>query len=205
MNSIKIEKRALLISVIEAVIVSLAFVLVNVYENYDGYSRNYFYSCKENASFEFDIEDTDGTVYPAGTVFEVLYFNADGRLALYIYDDSIQADSGSSAIALEYGIDPYIRRVNPIVDLKIEDAHNSDELAKVFESLKNNVKKELYIHCLISVAIGLSVFIVSCALFVPINHALRNKHKVQYAVLLGLTIICVFLSVGWIIYMGRAF
>ena len=80
MNSIKIEKRALLISVIEAVIVSLAFVLTNVYENYDGYSKNYFYSCKENASFEFDIEDTDGTVYPAGTVFEVLYFNADGRL-----------------------------------------------------------------------------------------------------------------------------
>ena len=141
MNSIKIEKRALLISVIEAVIVSLAFVLTNVYENYDGYSKNYFYSCKENASFEFDIEDTDGTVYPAGTVFEVMYFNADGRLALYIYDDSIQADSDSSAIALEYGIDPYIRRVNPIVDLKIEDAHNSDELAKVFESLKNNVRK----------------------------------------------------------------
>ena len=205
MNSIKIEKRALLISVIEAVIVSLAFVLPNVYENYDGYSRNYFYSCKENASFEFDIEETDGTVYPAGTVFEVLYFNADGRLALYIYDDSIQADSDSSAIALEYGIDPYIRRVNPIVDLKIEDAHNSDELAKVFESLKNNVKKEFYIRCLITVAIGLLVFIVFCALFVPINYALRNKHKVQYVVLLGLTIICVFLSVGWIIYMGRAF
>lgn len=40
MNSIKIEKRALLISVIEAVIVSLAFVLTNVYENYDGYSKN---------------------------------------------------------------------------------------------------------------------------------------------------------------------
>ena len=138
----KIEKRTFLISVIEAVIVSLAFVLVNVYENYDGYSRNYFYSCKENASFEFDIVETAGTVYPAGTVFEVLYFNADGRLALYIYDDSIQVDSDSSAIALEYGIDPYIRRVNPIVDLKIEDAHNSDELAKVFESLKNNVKKE---------------------------------------------------------------
>lgn len=135
----------------------------------------------------------------------MLYFNADGRLALYIYDDSIQADSDSSAIALEYGIDPYIRRVNPIVDLKIEDAHNSDELAKVFESLKNNVKKEFHIHCLITVAIGLLVFIVFCALFVPINHALRNKHKVQYAVLLGLTIICVFLSVGWIIYMGRAF
>ena len=205
MNSIKIEKRALLISVIEAVVISLAFVLANMYENYDGYSRNYFYSCKENASFEFDIEDTDGTVYPAGTVFEVMYFNADGRLALYIYDGSTQADSDSSAIALEYGIDPYIRRVNPIVDLKIEDAHNSDELAKVFESLKNNVKKELYLHCLISVAIGLSVFIVSCALFVPINHALRNKHKVQYTVLLGLVVICVFLSVGWIIYMGRAF
>jgi hypothetical protein len=200
----KIEKRALLISVIEAVVISLSFVLVNVYENYDGYSRNYFYSCKENASFEFDIEDTDGTVYPAGTVFEVLYYNADGRLALYIYDDSIQADSDSSAIALEYGIDPYIRRVNPIVDLKIEDAHNSDELAKVFESLKNNVKKEFYIHCLISVAIGLSVFIVSCALFVLINNKLRNKHMVQYTVLLGLVVICVFLSIGWIIYMGRA-
>ena len=201
----KIEKRTLLISVIEAVVISLSLVLVNVYENYDGYSRNYFYSCKENASFEFDIEDTDGTVYPAGTVFEVLYFNADGRLALYTYDDSIQADSDSSAIALEYGIDPYIRRVNPIVDLKIEDAHNSDELAKVFESLKNNDKKELYIHCLISVAIGLSVFIVSCALFVLINNKLRNKHMVQYTVLLGLVVICVFLSVGWIIYMGRAF
>ena len=201
----KIEKRTLLISVIEAVVISLSFVLVNVYENYDGYSRNYFYSCKENASFEFDIEDTDGTVYPAGTVFEVLYFNADGRLALYIYDDSIQADSDSSAIALEYGIDPYIRRVNPIVDLKIEDAQNSDDLARVFESLKNNVKKELYIHCLISVAIGLSVFIVSCALFVLINNKLRNKHMVQYTVLLGLVVICVFLSVGWIIYMGRAF
>ena len=197
----KIEKRTFLISVIEAVIVSLAFVLTNVYENYDGYSRNYFYSCKENAS----LEETDGTVYPAGTVFEVLYFNADGRLALYIYDDSIQADSDSSAIALEYGIDPYIRRINPIVDLKIEDAQNSDELAKVFKSLKNNVKKEFHIHCLITVAIGLLVFIVFCALFVPINDALRNKHKVQYAVLLGLTIICVFLSVGWIIYMGRAF
>ena len=201
----KIEKRTLLISVIEAVVISLSFVLVNVYENYDGYSRNYFYSCKENASFEFDIEDTDGTLYPAGTVFEVLYFNADGRLALYTYDDSIQVDSDSSAIALEYGIDPYIRRVNPIDDLKIEDAHNSDELAKVFESLKNNVKKELYIHCLISVAIGLSVFIVSCALFVLINNKLRNKHMVQYTVLLGLVVICVFLSVGWIIYMGRAF
>ena len=48
----KIEKRTLLISVIEAVVISLSFVLVNVYENYDGYSRNYFYSCKENASFE---------------------------------------------------------------------------------------------------------------------------------------------------------
>ena len=119
--------------------------------------------------------------------------------------NDIQADSDSSAIALEYGIDPYIRRVNPIVDLKIEDAHNSDELAKVFESLKNNVKKELYIHCLISVAIGLSVFIVSCALFVLINNKLRNKHMVQYTVLLGLVVICVFLSVGWIIYMGRAF
>ena len=201
----KIEKRALLISVIEAVVISLSFVLVNVYENYDGYSRNYFYSCKENASFEFDIEDTDGTVYPAGTVFEVMYFNADGRLALYTYDDSIQADSDSSAIALEYGIDPYIRRVNPIVDLKIEDAQNSDDLARVFESLKNNVKKELYIHCLISVAIGLSVFIVSCALFVLINNKMRNKHMVQYTVLLGLVVICVFLSVGWIIYMGRAF
>ena len=201
----KIEIRALLISVIEAVVISLSFVLVNVYENYDGYSRNYFYSCKENASFEFDIVETAGTVYPAGTVFEVMYFNADGRLALYIYDDSIQADSDSSAIALEYGIDPYIRRINPIVDLIIEDAQNSDELAKVFESLKNNVKKEFHIHCLITVAIGLLVFIVFCALFVPINHALRNKHKVQYAVLLGLTIICVFLSVGWIIYMGRAF
>ena len=201
----KIEKRALLISVIEAVVISLSFVLVNVYENYDGYLRNYFYSCKENASFEFDIEDTDGTVYPAGTVFEVMYFNADGRLALYIYDDSIQADSDSSAIALEYGIDPYIRRVNPIVDLRIEDAQNSDDLARVFESLKNNVKKELYIHCLISVAIGLSVFIVSCALFVLINNKLRNKHMVQYTVLLGLVVICVFLSVGWIIYMGRAF
>ena len=201
----KIEKRTLLISVIEAVVISLSFVLVNVYENYDGYSRNYFYSCKENASFEFDIEDTDGTVYPAGTVFEVLYFNADGRLALYIYDDSIQADSDSSAIALEYGIDPYIRRVNPIFDLKIEDAHNSDELAKIFESLKNNVKKEFYIHCLIAVAIGLLVFIVSCALFVLINNKLRNKHMVQYTVLLGLVVICVFLSVGWIIYMGRAF
>ena len=201
----KIEKRTLLISVIEAVVISLSFVLVNVYENYDGYSRNYFYSCKENASFEFDIVETAGTVYPAGTVFEVLYFNADGRLALYIYDDSIQADSDSSAIALEYGIDPYIRRVNPIVDLKIEDAHNSDELAKVFESLKNNVKKELYIHCLISVAIGLSVFIVSCALFVLINNKMRNKHMVQYTVLLGLVVICVFLSVCWIIYMGRAF
>ena len=201
----KIEKRTLLISVIEAVVISLSFVLVNVYENYDGYSRNYFYSCKENASFEFDIEDTDGSVYPAGTVFEVLYFNADGRLALYTYDDSIQADSDSSAIALEYGIDPYIRRVNPIVDLKIEDAQNSDDLARVFESLKNNVKKELYIHCLISVAIGLSVFIVSCALFVLINNKLRNKHMVQYTVLLGLVVICVFLSVGWIIYMGRAF
>ena len=201
----KIEKRALLISVIEAVVISLSFVLVNVYENYDGYSRNYFYSCKENASFEFDIEDTDGTVYPAGTVFEVMYFNADGRLALYTYDDSIQADSDSSAIALEYGIDPYIRRVNPIVNLKIEDAQNSDDLARVFESLKNNVKKELYIHCLISVAIGLSVFIVSCALFVLINNKMRNKHMVQYTVLLGLVVICVFLSVGWIIYMGRAF
>ena len=201
----KIEKRTLLISVIEAVVISLSFVLVNVYENYDGYSRNYFYSCKENASFEFDIVETAGTVYPAGTVFEVLYFNADGRLALYIYDGSTQADSDSSAIALEYGIDPYIRRVNPIVDLKIEDAHNSDELAKVFESLKNNVKKELYIHCLISVAIGLSVFIVSCALFVLINNKLRNKHMVQYTVLLGLVVICVFLSVCWIIYMGRAF
>ena len=201
----KIEKRTLLISVIEAVVISLSFVLVNVYENYDGYSRNYFYSCKENASFEFDIEDTDGTVYPAGTVFEVLYFNADGRLALYIYDDSIQVDSDSSAIALEYGIDPYIRRVNPIFDLKIEDAHNSDELAKIFESLKNNVKKEFYIHCLIAVAIGLLVFIVSCALFVLINNKLRNKHMVQYTVLLGLVVICVFLSVGWIIYMGRAF
>lgn len=201
----KIEKRTLLISAIEAVVISLSLVLVNVYENYDGYSKNYFYSCKENASFEFDIEDTDGTVYPAGTVFEVLYFNADGRLALYIYDDSIQVDSDSSAIALEYGIDPYIRRVNPIVDLKIEDAHNSDELARVFESLKNNVMKELYIHCLISVAIGLSVFIVSCALFVLINNKLRNKHMVQYTVLLGLVVICVFLSVGWIIYMGRAF
>ena len=201
----KIEKRTLLISIIEAVVISLSLVLVNVYENYDGYSRNYFYSCKENASFEFDIEDTDGTVYPAGTVFEVLYFNADGRLALYTYDDSIQADSDSSAIALEYGIDPYIRRVNPIVDLKIEDAQNSDDLARVFESLKNNVKKELYIHCLISVAIGLSVFIVSCALFVLINNKLRNKHMVQYTVLLGLVVICVFLSVGWIIYMGRAF
>ena len=201
----KIEKRTLLISVIEAVVISLSLVLVNVYENYDGYSRNYFYSCKENASFEFDIEDTDGTVYPAGTVFEVLYFNADGRLALYTYDDSIQADSDSSAIALEYGIDPYIRRVNPIVDLRIEDAQNSDDLARVFESLKNNVKKELYIHCLISVAIGLSVFIVSCALFVLINNKLRNKHMVQYTVLLGLVVICVFLSVGWIIYMGRAF
>ena len=201
----KIEKRTLLISVIEAVVISLSLVLVNVYENYDGYSRNYFYSCKENASFEFDIEDTDGTVYPAGTVFEVMYFNADGRLALYTYDDSIQADSDSSAIALEYGIDPYIRRVNPIVNLKIEDAQNSDDLARVFESLKNNVKKELYIHCLISVAIGLSVFIVSCALFVLINNKLRNKHMVQYTVLLGLVVICVFLSVGWIIYMGRAF
>lgn len=201
----KIEKRTLLISVIEAVVISLSLVLVNVYENYDGYSRNYFYSCKENASFEFDIEDTDGTVYPAGTVFEVMYFNADGRLALYTYDDSIQADSDSSAIALEYGIDPYIRRVNPIVDLKIEDAQNSDDLARVFESLKNNVKKELYIHCLISVAIGLSVFIVSCALFVLINNKMRNKHMVQYTVLLGLVVICVFLSVGWIIYMGRAF
>ena len=200
----KIEKRTLLISVIEAVVISLSFVLVNVYENYDGYSRNYFYSCKENASFEFDIEDTDGTVYPAGTVFEVLYFNADGRLALYIYDDSIQADSDSSAIALEYGIDPYIRRVNPIFDLKIEDAHNSDELAKIFESLKNNVKKEFYIHCLIAVAIGLLVFIVSCALFVLINNKLRNKHMVQYTVLLGLVVICVFLSVGWIIYTSRA-
>ena len=204
MNSIKIEKRALLISVIEAVIVSLAFVLTNVYENYDGYSRNYFYSCKENASFEFDIEDTAGTVYPAGTVFEVQYFNADGRLALYIYDGSTQVDSDSSAIDIEYGIDPYIRRVNPIVDLKIEDAHNSDELAKVFESLKNNVKKEFYIHCLIAVAIGLLVFIVSCALFVLINNKLRNKHMVQCTVLLGLVVICVFLSVGWIIYMGRA-
>ena len=204
MNSIKIEKRALLISIIEAVVISLSFVLVNVYENYDGYSRNYFYSCKEKTSFEFDIEDTAGTVYPAGTVFEVMYFNQDGRLALYVYDDSIQVDSDSSAIALEYGIDSYIRRVNPIVDLKIEDANNSDELAKVFESLKNNVKKEFYIHCLIAVAIGLLVFIVSCALFVLINNKLRNKHMVQYTVLLGLVVICVFLSVGWIIYMGRA-
>lgn len=204
MNKIKIEKSALLISVIEAVVISLSFILVNVYENYDGYSRNYFYSCKENTSFEFDIEDTAGTVYPAGTVFEVQYFNQDGRLALYVYDDSIQVDSDSSAIALEYGIAPSIRRVNPIVDLKIEDAHNSDELAKVFESLKNNVKKEFYIHCLITVAIGLLVFIVSCALFVLINNKLRNKHMVQYTVLLGLVVICVFLSIGWILYMGRA-
>lgn len=204
MNRIKIEKRTLLISVIEAVVISLSFILINVYENYDVHSRKYFYSCNENTSFEFDIKDTDGTLYPAGTVFEVLCFNSDGRLALYIDEGSVKEELRSDEIADYYGISPDKHRINPANALYIEDAQNSNELAQVFDSLKKEADKELFINCLITVAIGLLVFMVSWALFVLINRALRNKHKVQCAVLLGLTIICLVLSFGWIIYMGRA-
>ena len=203
MNKIKIEKGVLLISIIDAAIVSLAFILIGVYLNYDGYTSQFIYSCHVKTSFEFEIADENGIVYPAGTVFEVGHIIGDGKLAIYIEDDiSNRVESDSDALAIEYGIDPYKHRVDPVRSLTIEDAQNSDELAKVFESLKNKVKKDFYRDCLITVAIGLVIFVVSLAVFVLINRALKNKPKAQYAVLLALTVICAVISFGSIMYLS---
>lgn len=195
-------KNSLLISIIEAVVVSLAFISMCVYLNYDAYSRNFSYQCKEKATFGFDVFDSDGNRYPAGYVFEVDSIYSSGRLALEIQaEDLTRAGREQDEIAEFYGLS---RIIKPAVDLSIEDAENSAELAQVFEKLKNDAKNDFWFSCLKSVAISLLVCAVSCALFLSINVALKNKPKARYAVLVGLSIICVAFSIGAIMYLGRA-
>ena len=131
-------KNSLLISIIEAVIISLAFISISVYLNYDAYSRNFVYQCKEKATFSFDVFDSDGNRYPAGYVFEVDSIYSSGRLALEIQEENITRENRDE-VAEFYGLS---RIIKPTVDLSIEDAENSAELAQVFESLKKNAKKD---------------------------------------------------------------
>ena len=193
-------KKSLLISIVDAVIVSLAFISICVYLNYDAYSRNFSYQCKEKATFGFDVFDSDGNRYPAGYVFEVDSIYSSGRLALEIQEENITRENRDE-VAEFYGLS---RIIKPTVDLSIEDAENSAELEQVFEKLKNDAKNDFWLNCLKSVAISLLVCAVSCALFLPINAALKNKPKARYAVLVGLSIICVAFSIGAIMYLSRA-
>ncbi len=202
MNKTGIGKNSLLISIIEAVAVSLAFISISVYLNYDAYSSIFFYRCEEKATFGFDVFDSDGNRYPAGYVFEVDSIYSSGRLALEIQaEDLTRAGREQDEIAEFYGLS---RIIKPTVDLSIEDAENSAELAQVFESLKKNAKIGFWLNCLKSVAVSLLVCAVYCALFLPINIALKNKPKAQYVIVVAVCVFCVVFSIGSIMYLSRA-
>ena len=206
MNRNTDRKSALLIGLIEAVIVSLAFISISVYLSYDSYSGCYLYECEAKASFEFDIVDSDGNIYPAGTELEVLYIDRNGWLTIGKKIDRETQEELFKNMLDTYGDIslPDRIRINPTADLKIEDAENSGELALVFESLKNDAKKDFWLSCLKTVGISLLVCAVSCALFVPVNFALKNKPKARAVLLVVIGIICVVFSIGSIMYLSRA-
>lgn len=56
-----IGKGGLLISIIDAAVVALAFILTTVYLNYEEYTRWGIYDCHVETSFGFDIAEVSGT------------------------------------------------------------------------------------------------------------------------------------------------
>ena len=76
----------------EAAIIFFSFIIVTLYNNYNEYGYHIstgfsFYGLY--ATFNREIVSENGTVYPAGTVFEVYFISDDGELGLSSNDGII--------------------------------------------------------------------------------------------------------------------
>lgn len=180
---------AITLSLIEAIAVA-AFVAVIGFDGYIGYecmahAAMITYYCQEETEFDFDITAGDGTVYPAGYVFEVYGFTASGNLLLRAAtDDFVTSHHG--------------RQVS------ISEAKNSDELYQAYEDARFRATAEEFRQYLVVVLIVAGACFVSYLIFATINNKWIDepmKQTVLFFVIVGLNLFNIWIIHG---YLSRA-
>ncbi len=154
----------------EAAIIFFSFIIVTLYNNYNEYEYHIntgfsFYGLY--ATFNREIVSENGTVYPAGTVFEVYFISDDGELGLSSNDGNHSRGG-----------------------YKLSDAQNSDELAQKYNIKIQERKQKFQMDNIKTIGLGLAVFVVFGLIFLAINKGLKNKPIGMWSVLIVLSIIC---------------
>lgn len=166
-------KRVIILSLIEAFIVAFAFCFIKMH--YDSWSCEYntnigFYSCDCTTSFNTDVVGEDGTVYPAGTVFNVYSICDDGIIAIESIDGSYRSHS----------------------EFTIEDVRNSEELYDYLNRIKQQIVDDYREANVITVVISLVIAIALSFIFYIINLKSKNKPVISVVVLVIIVLLCVF-------------
>ncbi|MCQ2473998.1 MAG: hypothetical protein MJ098_07675 [Saccharofermentans sp.] len=199
-NRISARKSIIGICIAEAMAFFIGFIGISFILNYAEYRDYYFYPVDGTASFDSEINDHDGTAYPAGTVFRVNYITANGYLGIYTYvgeeeiDDKVKEVLGEKA------------QWQPVsASVRIEDARNSRELTDKWETAKNNSKKEYLISCAKSFGKAVGVFLVACAIFGLINFKLLKEDASRKKLLLVVIPVVLIFSTMAALYLTRLF
>ena len=186
MNDKANKKRAIIFCLIEAVIVAAVVIAFEMTLNRAARVPAILLSHAEHeAVFDHDITGCDGTVYPAGTVFNVQYIDSSGGLTLY-NDDWVMVSKG---------------------EVNISEAQSNPDLiafADEIATAENYRQKQEKAYDLQAVGVGLVAGLVAFWIFFAINYPLRNVLKAEVIVLIVHVVISSFVAPFLMTYASKA-
>lgn len=140
-----------------AFIVCAVIVPVLVYLNREYTSLlNGMISCECMTSFNYAITSSDGTEYPANTLFRVYFFTGSGGLGLLSSDNNL----------VSHG------------EIKIEETNNPDELRALLNERKTVIGEQYSISTFKVLLIGFFVLIAISIVLYKINNSHTQRGKI---------------------------
>ncbi|MBR6987249.1 MAG: hypothetical protein IKH82_04180 [Clostridiales bacterium] len=174
-------KKVTVVSLIEAFILSVLFVLSGVFISHLIYGKmltNEVFSYSGYTSFDHEVTDSDGNIYPPGTEFEVYTISASGGLGIRTTDKTL----------ISHG------------KINLVETNNSDELADALEKIKNQVKEKRADLDNKFIIIGLIGFIVIGAIYFFVNYKVINSDKSRRILCIVSLVVSIVIALGVIVF-----
>lgn len=143
-------------------------------------------------TFDHEICDDNGTVYPVGTRFMVREVTLldDPIISIYV-DESDSADGNYSEPLNEFMYAEYPYQVHTDGAIRIDDTENSEELYGALNKAQTDNKKVYIKKGVVRFGISVIVFVVGLALFAVFNCYSNIEQKTKKNIMIGIIFLCV--------------
>lgn len=188
MKKFFVQNKLLGFSVVEAVLFLVSFLIGSIFYNIKMYEYDLAigsYHCYTSIYFDHDIVGENGTVYPAGTEFEVYVLYDNGGVRFRSLDDEFYSINDSNH------------------DYMISDAENYTELLHIFNELKQSRKNDCVFSIIKFICIGIVSSVVFFVLMCIVNNWLKNRVIGRWCILITLSIICLLALIVVYMVMSR--